>query len=1640
MTDRQHRLDRETWPQVDSHDSTRGSTAVPGKRTLTMDLVYAEPAAAPVQRKVGAGASGVRLHRGSEARSIGVLGYTQGSELHFAPDLAAEPPLQLLRALAPTPALSASIPSSGGAPLPDATRATMERSFGADFSSVRVHVGDHARAVGAVAFAQGEHLHFASGAFDPGSREGTRVLAHELAHVVQQRDGRVSATGTISGYGLNDDPALEVEADRAAERVLAGELLAPPRAGRAPEATTPLQRMVGSQLVDKDPVLIITDDDDAEPIPGTIVGGYRSGYFVKYTDEHGKHTEFLTIDRLDFVDEATFDYEGRNALDRKPHQIPGHKENRKYAQQRKGKRTQRPTEARDAWRGAPKEKKQRLVERGGIGPKEQQAINEMGLDSQPEAELVIDVEQSIPESNITGNIVVQAGAVGLTFRPHGELSAPPGRKGWDEGGVLELEIYKYGLRVYHVTCPALDGGVLTLMITAHKRATVHNDSVQWQGRSDWSGTAEAPVHFTAGKGEQAERYDLTIVDVISETYYCRDEDGLFYVVKRHGDGAKSAALTAEATRTSSGGGGAGFATVRTDLASADSYVWFGPEPKQSETGGEPELRGFLDASRWRGSCENGLDYPLVYFEDGIAFCRTNTPVESRYLYYKSSRRQLRWFGDPMAAAQVQLRKPDYGGPFTEELDQDAVVAQMKSVAEQLETVQLGEAEVAIPKGVQVWLLEDGAPAANLYSVPGEDRMVRATPEKSVLRKKSKGRELTWVMDADEKHGGYWKRGEDRLDEDAPTPGWPTRTNPEGRSVLMEGRPATGETRKPSDEGGLGAPLTHPRQEWCHLVGHGDTGTDEPDNLVAGSHYANTEQLAMETAARAIRNLVKKNDVPVRVLLKVTAYLHDETNIAEMIRYKVYLERTDDDVESVKIFDHVYDGQLQSFDRNEFEILAVTLEEQGKTQLLAWGMEIGDEDKDEDKDEMSEGEESKPALGKGAVPPGKRRLRAHERFLPANAGPELPSGNCEILTWDTIGDNNCAFNGFAMVLMNLVHADTLTPGDISGKLNGVDNELVIELAALVPHVPIDPAAARRIQKELAEPLREAAVNALAGTPVLWETIRTDFLVTIQDRVLAYWDAAILRPPGDLFNNPGSPLVAAIHNEVDEIISGIEDQFGEDIERQLEEENDVSNDLLSIFAEDHLPRLIDYFDGEGMAAYIQFMFQDQVWAGAPELNALANYMGVHLVTFRRAGQLRGEVGRAFAGEAQVSIDHVGEGDVDFTRGEIATLKAQDLIEGDEHHPGNLDPRISFKIATREQVIDKIGPPDDGANLCARFLALYDAHYRHRDDGEEPNPIWVGMRHEGPYSAHWSAVTTAGGAAELGSDAAPLAAMEDAPPLPGLVDGKKLAGGGKKELPPKPTLSPSSKSEPPPSKPEAQKASVGGSGGGGKMAPTGKPFLGGPSHGVPITYANVWFGEKQHDGAYSKINFAKMGLDPKTDVIGLVNAAKGTLTGGGGIDGAIHNLAGKAIDHEAALWLSNPMNAAYWNHGKSNAGVGKAMSTSGGKINTDVPTIIHSVGPFNGKAGEQIDDLRSCVVEILREADAQGCTALIMCNISSDKFGFDSKDTANVIHEEIGIQMAKGGHTVQKIVFNSFPPPDKASKLVNKVVGADLSEPFL
>ena len=88
-----------------------------------------------------------------------------------------------------------------GRPLDQKTRTFFESRFGYDFSNIRIHVdapaAESARAVNAVAYTVGDSIAFGTGHYSPQTIEGRRLIAHELAHSIQQT-GRIRALGGSS--------------------------------------------------------------------------------------------------------------------------------------------------------------------------------------------------------------------------------------------------------------------------------------------------------------------------------------------------------------------------------------------------------------------------------------------------------------------------------------------------------------------------------------------------------------------------------------------------------------------------------------------------------------------------------------------------------------------------------------------------------------------------------------------------------------------------------------------------------------------------------------------------------------------------------------------------------------------------------------------------------------------------------------------------------------------------------------------------------------------------------------------------------------------------------------------------------------------------------------------------------------------------------------------------------------------------------------------------------------------------------------------------------------------------------------------------------------------------------------------------
>ncbi|MFI1247234.1 DUF4157 domain-containing protein [Streptomyces anulatus] len=168
--------------------------------------------------------------------------------------------------------------SSGGSPLDTDTRTDMESRMGADFSDVRVHhdsaAHESAKGVGAHAYTVGNNVVFQRDAYDPGSPQGRTTLAHELTHVIQQRNGPVEGTEAPGGIRVSDpSDRFEREAVANADRVLSDPA---PEAAPAPAPTpaAPLSAPAPTTASAASAVQrAATEDEDEQPadVQGSFV-------------------------------------------------------------------------------------------------------------------------------------------------------------------------------------------------------------------------------------------------------------------------------------------------------------------------------------------------------------------------------------------------------------------------------------------------------------------------------------------------------------------------------------------------------------------------------------------------------------------------------------------------------------------------------------------------------------------------------------------------------------------------------------------------------------------------------------------------------------------------------------------------------------------------------------------------------------------------------------------------------------------------------------------------------------------------------------------------------------------------------------------------------------------------------------------------------------------------------------------------------------------------------------------------------------------------------------------------------------------------------------------------------------------------
>ncbi|KAJ3136377.1 O-acetyl-ADP-ribose deacetylase macrod1 [Irineochytrium annulatum] len=136
-------------------------------------------------------------------------------------------------------------------------------------------------------------------------------------------------------------------------------------------------------------------------------------------------------------------------------------------------------------------------------------------------------------------------------------------------------------------------------------------------------------------------------------------------------------------------------------------------------------------------------------------------------------------------------------------------------------------------------------------------------------------------------------------------------------------------------------------------------------------------------------------------------------------------------------------------------------------------------------------------------------------------------------------------------------------------------------------------------------------------------------------------------------------------------------------------------------------------------------------------------------------------------------------------------------------------------------------------------------------------------------------------------------------------------------------------------------------------------------------------------------------------IVNAANRSLLGGGGVDGAIHNAAGRGLYVECK--------------GLGGCETGEAKITAGHKL--PAKHVIHTVGPI----GRHPQLLKNCYENCLRICSEQGLRTVAFCCISTGIYGYPNEDAAHVALSTTRDYLERHGDDFDQVIFCIFLPVD-------------------
>jgi O-acetyl-ADP-ribose deacetylase (regulator of RNase III) len=141
-------------------------------------------------------------------------------------------------------------------------------------------------------------------------------------------------------------------------------------------------------------------------------------------------------------------------------------------------------------------------------------------------------------------------------------------------------------------------------------------------------------------------------------------------------------------------------------------------------------------------------------------------------------------------------------------------------------------------------------------------------------------------------------------------------------------------------------------------------------------------------------------------------------------------------------------------------------------------------------------------------------------------------------------------------------------------------------------------------------------------------------------------------------------------------------------------------------------------------------------------------------------------------------------------------------------------------------------------------------------------------------------------------------------------------------------------------------------------------------------------------------------------MCNAANSGLSGGGGVDGAIHRAGGPAIMRELDQIRRT----------KGGCPTGSAVATSAGSL--PAKWVFHAVGPIysDGESGEP-QALRSAYRACLDLAEEKGAQYISFPSISTGVYGYPIREAAEIALEEVANALKQEGRHLQRVVFVLF-----------------------